>query len=263
MPQRRVCAAAGVDGFRRATEQRQRQVAAAAHGARDTRRGLRGPSPRGRRACLQAARSSGEMRTQASHSRGGMRCSSSAPAAARCAVRRRRAAAGSRCAKRATSASSRHSGRVVKRGHRRARLAAFADAFERLVVLVFQQRVEAGGLRRHRRAGCGRRSPTRRGLGMNGASARNTKWHFGQTPAPAVGRAFAEQVEVAVAAGEMRVVAVGLRELRARPRARSAAAAASSNAGRRRRVAARSRRSACSHAQPFDHWWFTSPVPLG
>src|SRR6185312_3574015 len=65
--------------------------------------------------------------------------------------------------------------------HRGARLGALAHAFERLVVLVFQQRVEAGGL-------ClvvqqvGPKIASSRGLGRNGASARNTKWHFGHCP---------------------------------------------------------------------------------
>jgi hypothetical protein len=65
-----------------------------------------------------------------------------------------------------------------QREHRGARLAPFADALERLVFAVFEQRIES---RRQRciieEVAAEDREQAR--LGLNGASARNTKWHFG------------------------------------------------------------------------------------
>ena len=122
-----------------------------------------------------------------------------------------------------------------QRRHRRARFAAFADALERLVVLVFQQRVVTGGLRRIVEQVAAEDADQPR-LRHERRQREEHEVALRAHAAPAVGRALAEEVEVAVAAGEVRVVAVGLARTAARPRVRSAAAAASSNAGRRRRA---------------------------
>ena len=128
------------------------------------------------------------------------------PAAARSRARRHRAAAGSR-------GEARHQRilapvrRCGQRRHRRARLLALADAFERLVVLEFQQRVEARRLRRLVEQVAPEDAHQAR-LGHERRQRQEHEMAFRADAAPALRRALAEDVEVAVAAGKMRVVAI-------------------------------------------------------
>ena len=176
-------------------------------------RGLRGPSPTARPGGLQAA---GCMQ-RAAHATGPR-------ASAECAARRRApAAARSRKSAgielRPDLAREALDQRVLapfrargQRRHRRARFAAFADAFERLVVLEFEQRVVAGGLRRIVEQVAAEDADQPR-LRHERRQREEHEMALRAHAAPAVGGTLAEDVEVAVAAGEVRVVAVDPGEL--------------------------------------------------
>src|SRR5207342_3897057 len=100
----------------------------------------------------------------------------------------------------------------AQRGHRSARFTALAYAFERLVVLVFEQRVVAGGLRRIVEQ-VAAEDADQAWLGHERRQRQEHEMALRANATPAVGRALAEDVEVAVAAAEVRVVAVGPGEL--------------------------------------------------
>src|SRR6185437_4628433 len=100
---------------------------------------------------------------------------------------------------------------LAQRAHRRARLGALAHAFERLVVLVFEQRIEAGGLRLVVQQ-VAAEDPQQPRLGQERRQREEHEVAFRALPAPAVGRLGAEQLEVAVAAGEHVEVRRELRE---------------------------------------------------
>jgi hypothetical protein len=95
---------------------------------------------------------------------------------------------------------------------------------------------------------------------MKGASARKTKRHFGHSPHQRCAGRSPEQVEVAVAAGEVRVVAIELRELpghrqlRERPQQRVVLEIGGD-------VRAQVGGEVALEVPAFDHWWLTSPVP--
>src|SRR5690606_4938432 len=89
---------------------------------------------------------------------------------------------------------------------------ALAHAFERLVVAVFQQRVVTGYLCQVVEQVAAEDADQSR-LGHERRQRKEYEMALGADSAPPVHRTLAEQVEVAVAAGEMRVVAVDLREL--------------------------------------------------
>ena len=96
--------------------------------------------------------------------------------------------------------------------HRGSRFLTFTDAFEWLVILVFQQRVEPADLR------CVVQQVTTKNvyqarLGHEWRQGEKHKMAFGADTAPAIDRAFAEDVEIAIATGEVRIVVIGLGEL--------------------------------------------------
>ncbi len=114
-------------------------------------------------------------------------------------------------AKRATTASSRHSGARGKRCHCRARFDPFADALERLVVAIFHQCVER---RRERRiveqvASEDREQPR---LGHERREREEHEVALRTLAAPAIGGTGPKDAEVPVAAGEDVVVARRARE---------------------------------------------------
>ena len=99
-----------------------------------------------------------------------------------------------------------------QRRHRRARFLALAHALERLVVAILQQCVVTGGLRRIVEQVAAEDADQAR-LGHERCKREEHEVALRADAAPAVHRPLAEQVEVAVATREMRVVVVGLREL--------------------------------------------------
>src|SRR5690606_42060327 len=90
--------------------------------------------------------------------------------------------------------------------------AAFPDALERLVVAVFRQRVVAGRLRRVIEQVAAEDADQPR-LAHERRKREEHEVALRADPAPAADRALAEDVEVAVANGEVRVVPVGTAEL--------------------------------------------------
>ena len=92
-----------------------------------------------------------------------------------------------------------------QREHRGARLASFADAFERLVFAVFEQRIES----RRQRCIIEQVAAEDREQARLGHERRQREEHevaFRTLPAPAIGGPFAADAEIAVAAGEHIVV---------------------------------------------------------
>src|SRR5207342_304252 len=83
-----------------------------------------------------------------------------------------------------------------QRRHRRARFAAFADAFERFVVLELEQRVVAGGLRRIVEQVAAKDTHEAR-LRHERREREEHEVALRAHAAPAIGRALAQQVEVA------------------------------------------------------------------
>ena len=101
---------------------------------------------------------------------------------------------------------------VTQRGHRRARFLAFADAFERLVVLILQQGIEAAGLVRVIQQIATENADEAR-LRHERRQREEHEVAFRTHAAPTVGGTLAQQMEIAVATGEMRVVMIGAGEL--------------------------------------------------
>ena len=120
-----------------------------------------------------------------------------------------------------------------QRKHRRARLAPFADAFERLVFAVFEQRIEA----RRQRGIVEQVAAEDRQQARLGHERRQREKHemtFRTLPAPAIGRPLAADAEIAVATGKHIVVARAARQMRASRQAPTTAAAARNNPDPRR-----------------------------